>query len=115
MFESWKVINQHPKCISKPFFIAVWNIWILKSSCSLKSPTHEYENSKMHSFVWTPVWHCLYQYADEGRKFTTVSKAESSTFFFFFFNQAEIFKQRISRHSDDSEAESMGQNSAAKW
>ena len=34
--------KSHSKSISKPFFFftAFWNIWILKSSCSRKSPLH---------------------------------------------------------------------------
>ena len=32
--------KSHSKCISKPFFIAFWDIWILKHCWSLKNPTH---------------------------------------------------------------------------
>ena len=32
--------KSHSKCILKPFFVAYWDTWILKSSCGLNSPIH---------------------------------------------------------------------------
>ena len=40
-----KSLKSHAKCIWKPSLIVFWDIYILKSSCSLKSTTHAFAMS----------------------------------------------------------------------
>ena len=49
--ESWKVKNGTKNASQNLFFFFLKDIWILKSSCSLKSPTH--------ALIWCPFHPCV--------------------------------------------------------
>ena len=70
-FESWKVGNHTQNASQNHFYCFLKDIWILKSSCSLKSPTHAYTSVHLQKAEKCPEKSHPYIYfcsLTEGRK-----------------------------------------------